>query len=106
MDDLIAKEDYAEIYEVKDLDRPNDNCIRVYCTQAPDVFGFQIRTHKPINERFGHGKPRDMIAHVSLSIAEVEEILEYMKSQYPNMKRVNTSGLKRIEKEIKKSHQT
>jgi len=106
MKDLIAKKDYAEIYEVKDLENPNTNCIRVYCTQAPDVFGFQIRTHKPIVERFGRGKCRDMIAHVSLSITEVEEILAYMKSEYPKMKRVNIGGLEIIKEEIKKSHQT
>ena len=95
--DLMAKKDYATIREVKDLDEANENCIRVYCTQAPDVFNFQIRTHKPITDVWKkNGVARNMIATVHLSIVEVEEILHYMKKQYPEMKPVNTKKLERF----------
>ena len=94
--DLMAKKEHAEIYEVKDLGYDNKNCIRLYCTQAPDVFNFQIRTHKKITDRWSKGKARDMVATVSLTIVEVEEILHYMKKQYPKIKPVNTLLLKRF----------
>lgn len=79
MKDLIARKEYATITDVKWLEGDKDNCIRVYCTQSPDLFNFQVRTFKGIGER-NPGKPRHMIATVNLSISEVEEILAYMKS--------------------------
>jgi len=95
--DLMAKKEFAEIYEVKDLECANENCIRLYCTQAPDVFNFQIRTFKSITDKWNNsGKRRNMIANVSLTITEVEEILHYMKKQHPKMKPVNTLLLKRF----------
>ena len=96
MKDLMAKKDDATIKEFKTSEDTNDNCIRIYCTQAPDVFNFQIRTFKPITDFWGggrKGKPRNMIATVELSIAELEEILEYCKSVYPNSKRINVKPL-------------
>ena len=98
MINLIAKKPRAEIYEVKNMDRENDNCIRVYCTQVPDVFHFQIRTFKPITERWDkrEGKSRNMVANVSLTITELEEILKYCKSIAPNAKLINTKPLELI----------
>lgn len=98
MRELQAHKKWAEIWEAKDIDQDNENSIRIYCTQAPDVFGFQIRTFKPIVESIGRakGKPRNMIAHVSLSITELEEILAYCRSQYPKMKRVNEAPLEKF----------
>ncbi|MCW4050401.1 MAG: hypothetical protein NWE89_11775 [Candidatus Bathyarchaeota archaeon] len=81
MKDLIIDKEYAFIGEIKlSDDRHNDNCLRVYCNQYPDQFLFQVRTYKPITER-GNGKKRDMIANVTLTIKEVEDILEYMKKR-------------------------
>jgi hypothetical protein len=77
--DISIKKDYATIAEYKDAKQPNANEVRVYCVQFPDVFGFQIRTHKGTGD-FGKGKPRNMIAHVQLTIAEVEDILAQMKA--------------------------
>ena len=96
--DLIAKKKWATIYEAKNLDGNNDDCIRVYCSQAPDVFNFQIRTFKPITQPISRdkGKPRNMIATVSLSLTELEQILKYCKSRYPIAKRVNTKPLQLI----------
>lgn len=101
MTDLFAKTPYATIYEIKGRDKKEEknlvkysDCVRIYCTQAPDVFNFQIRTFKPITERFSKkGNSRFMLASVDLSITELEQILEYCKSQHPSMKRVNTKPL-------------
>ena len=70
--DLIVEKEYASITEVKGLDKPNENCIRVYRTQVtrdsePDTFLLQIRTHGGIGD-YGQGVKRDMIATVSLTI--------------------------------------
>ena len=59
----------------------NANCdcsngVRVYCVQWPDRFNFQIRAETPIVDG---GKPRNMVATASLTIAEVETILKEMK---------------------------
>jgi len=50
MDDLILKKEWADIKEVKGLENKNTNCLRVYCTNYPDGFNFQIRTFKPITD--------------------------------------------------------
>jgi poly(3-hydroxybutyrate) depolymerase len=79
----LAKQ-FAEIQEVKDLEKPNKNEVRVYCSQydARDhnnsAYNFQIRTHKGLGWPCGKGKPRDMVATVSLTVKEMEEILAYM----------------------------
>ena len=98
MKDLMAKKKWATIKELRDLCPPNENCIRIYCTQAPDVFNFQIRTLKPITPDYSkQSKPRNMVATACLTITEVEEILAYMKSEYPKMKRVNKGKLERFQ---------
>ncbi len=102
MTDLMAKKKYARIQEVKNLKEPNENCIRVYCVQWPDVFNFQIRTHGPIQASYNkQGKPRDMIATVSLTLTEMEQILAYMKQEAGEAgrgksKRINVKGLELI----------
>ena len=96
MSNLFVKKKFAEIKELKNLQQDNEDMLRVWCTQAPDVFCFQIRTFKPITE-WGKGKSRNMMANVNLTITEVEEILAYMKEQYPNSKPANTKKLDLIE---------
>lgn len=76
--DMFVKKEYAEIKEIKDIEENNDNELRIYCVQSPNIFNFQIRTYKPITE-FGQGKPRNMIATISLDIDEVKKILQYME---------------------------
>lgn len=101
MSELIAKMPFAEIFEIPSISTDDEknlkkysNCIRIYCSQAPDVFKFQIRTFKPITEsQRKKDKSRFMLAQVNLSIAELEQILEYCKSQHPNMERINTKPL-------------
>ena len=78
--ELKLKKTFAEIQEVKMGDAKNDNVLRIWCSQYPDTFKFQIRTYKSICD-FGRGKPRNMIATISLSIKEVEKILKYMKKE-------------------------
>ncbi len=96
--DLMAKKEWARIWEAKNMGQDNENCIRIYMTQSPDVFAFQIRTFKPITERFGRaGKPRNMIAHVDLTLTEMEQILDYMKKKTGNSPRLNIKPLELIE---------
>ena len=83
MGQYITKKEYATITQRGKLfkdDKPNENCIRVYCRQFPNIFNFQIRTHKSIND-FGRGVKRDMIANVTLSIDEVRNILKFMEAE-------------------------
>jgi len=80
--ELWFDKQWAENYEVKDLDKDNENILRVY-RSGPESWTFQVRTYKPIVNRYRRSgvKPRNMIAHVTLSVAEVEEILAYMKER-------------------------
>jgi len=107
-DELFINKPYARIYEIETIyDHQtrehfiNKNIVRIYCSQAPDVFTFQIRTHKPITDT-GKGKDRNMIASMSLTITEVEEILKHMKSLYSEMKQVNVKPLELIPKALDK----
>lgn len=83
-DDLIIPNDYAEIREVKlgtenGKELHNNNCLRIY-RQGYATFLLQIRTFKPITE-FGNGVPRDMIANVTLDLAELKLILKYAENE-------------------------
>lgn len=78
---LLINKPYARIQEIKGADQNNDNVLRVYCEMFPDVYIFQIRTFAPINGPFGEGKPRNMIASVTVTIEELEEILREMKAR-------------------------
>ncbi len=80
-DELHVFNDHATIYEVKELDHSNENMLRVWCTQQPDSYTFQIRTHKAINNAWGTGKKRNMIANISIDIKTMEEILKFMKRE-------------------------
>ena len=73
---------FAQNYEVKDLEKDNSNILRVYCSQSPDIYTFQIRTFKPITDNYGKGKNRNMIAHCTLSIAEVKALLAFMEHDH------------------------
>jgi len=75
---------FAEIRELHYYaDTPNKNELRIYCSQSPNTWTIQVRTHKPIT--YGRtGKPRDMIAHCTVTIAELEEILATMKEFVAN----------------------
>ena len=78
--EIIIQTPYAKIYEVKSATIDNDDCVRIYCRQFPNVYCCQIRTHKPILSGFGNkGKNRNIIASVDLTISQVEQILNYMK---------------------------
>lgn len=93
--ELMAHAKWARIHEVKGLKEDNENMIRIYPVQYPDVFAFQIRTFKPITD---NGKPRNMIAHVQFSLTEMEEILDFMKTYTGKSPRVNRDPLERIKK--------
>ena len=54
MKDLMARKKYATITDHSDLGNDEPGIIRVYCTQNPDLFNFQIRTFKPITP-YGKG---------------------------------------------------
>ncbi len=79
--ELNIKDGYAENYEVKGLEKDNENMLRVYCTQFPDQFLFQIRTFKPTaaNRWNKSAKKKNMIAHVHLTPGHVRRILDYME---------------------------
>ena len=74
---LFFDKQYATIHEVKDdlIDQKNE--LRVYNDMGESVH-IQIRTHKPADE-WQKGKPRKMIATLSVSIPELESILEFAK---------------------------
>jgi hypothetical protein len=81
MKEFIIKKQYASIYEIKNLDANNENMVRVYCSQFDHeddkcIFNFQIRTFKPISNK---GVKKNMIANVTMSISEIEQLLEYAK---------------------------
>lgn len=84
--DKSIKKEFARIWETTQLiEEPNENCIRIYRTQwhsNPEkrVFGFQIRTYKPITQD-GTGKNRNMVAHVELTVKEFKKILAYMQKE-------------------------
>ena len=76
--ELFIDNEFAEIIETREVS--NTNQARVYCSQWPNTLNLQIRTFKPIT-RWGKGKPRNMIANVSITIDEVEQILAFMKAE-------------------------
>jgi hypothetical protein len=79
MNDLLIAKKYATIQEIRDPDIDQKNELRIY-KSSQNGFDFQIRTLKPIGQ-YGQGIPRKMIANVTLTIEEVESILEYMKGR-------------------------
>lgn len=75
-------QEYAEIRELKNMDKPNRNGLRAYINQngigGNHSVRIQIRTHKGIGN-FGAGKPRDMIANITLNVQELEALLKAIK---------------------------
>ena len=57
----------------------NEGVVRFYCTQFPDVWKLQIRAFQPLGKEhsFHKGlKPRNLIASVSITLQELEDILK------------------------------
>ena len=77
--ELEMLDDFVEVKELRRMEEPITNQLRVWCSQWPNSFTIQIRAHKATNE-YGGGVKRNMIAHFNLTIEEVEELLAYMKS--------------------------
>ena len=75
--ELWIPDEYVEIQELKKRDVPNENGLRIYCRQFPEVYRVQIRTHKSIT---GHnpGKPRDMIAGIDLTREQLHQICTFV----------------------------
>lgn len=96
--EIIMPKEGAEIQEVGRAlseQMTNDNVLRIYCTMFPRVYMLQIRTHKPITGN-RKGKPRNMIAHLQVTIEEMEYILQEMRnyrdgkpSQFENIRNIN-----------------
>ena len=76
-DELWIPDEYAEIEELKNRNDPNENGLRVYCRQFPEVFRVQIRTHKSITG-YNSGKPRDMIAGIDLTREQLRQICSFV----------------------------
>ena len=74
---LFFMNDFAECYEIDHV-KESKNCLTVY-KSGTEAFTLQIRTFKPINGSHGTGKPRNMIAHVSISINDLHAILAYVE---------------------------
>lgn len=79
--DLFIKDDYAEIFEAKNLEKDNENCLRFY-KAGPNYWTLQIRTFKPITSKYGRnkGKARNMVASISLDVDELKQILAHMEA--------------------------
>jgi len=75
--------DFAEIREVKHLDKPNEPMLRVY-RGCPGSVKLQIRTYAPISASSvsrAKAKPRNMIATISIGTAELEEIVRFVQGE-------------------------
>ena len=75
--------DHAECYEMDKGSEPNEPGLRLWCTMFPDAWTLQIRTHAPINGCYGNGKPRNMIAHLTVTVDQLRDILRQME-EYGN----------------------
>ena len=75
--DISIPKNYASIEEYKGYQEPNDNVLRVYMSQYPDILTLQIRTFKGING--AKSAKRNMIASLTVSISELEDIVRQAK---------------------------
>jgi len=78
--ELDAEAKYATIEDqtkVPGQGWPHPDMVRVYCTQFPTQFNFQIRTTKPITRK---GTPRTMLATVGISVDQCREMLKFMEN--------------------------
>jgi hypothetical protein len=82
MGDYTTPKDYAYIREVKHMPEPNTNQLRIYCDSiSAKSFNIQIRTHAPITDLGKKGSvPRNMIAGITVTVSEMEEVISYMKA--------------------------
>jgi len=82
MSDLIIPKPYAECFEVKCAGITHTPQLRIYpAFRENDGFmrySLQIFTHRTTCQS-GKGKPRNMIAEINLSRAEVEQILRFIQ---------------------------
>jgi len=69
---------YSTIKEVADLEKDNDNIIRIY-KNNPESVTLQIRTFGPTNQN-ETGKDRNMIATTSVNLEEWEAIDKFVRS--------------------------
>jgi hypothetical protein len=76
--ELMAEAPYATIEDTKMNGQGwiASNCTRVYCTQFPTQFNFQIRTTKPITRK---GAVRNMIATVGISLEQARAMVKFME---------------------------
>ena len=84
-DQLFFHNDFADIREIKGAwidEKPNEPMLRVY-RDSPGSVHLQVRTFAPITDKLARkpGKPRNMIATVSVGIKELEIILAYAKRE-------------------------
>lgn len=75
---LFFDKNHADIHEITDGSIDQPNVLRVFDGMGKSI-QIQIRTYKPIIRFSKTAKPRKMIATVSVSIEELEQILEYAK---------------------------
>lgn len=75
--DLMISAPYAQISEIRSRKEPQDNAIRLY-KASPNNFAFQIRTFKNIGGR--KSKPRNMVAHVEMTLAELKGLVEWAEN--------------------------
>lgn len=86
--DFVTLKPHAEIKEVENLEKDNENSFRLYCSQRypgdNDKAGFnlQIRTFKSIGAQLSSkSKPRNMIATVSFTLGELKELVAIAEAQ-------------------------
>lgn len=83
--ELFISKPFCEIAEIQ-IKEPIKNEIRIYCTQYPDKFNFQVRSRNQIDGKHGYPKKkeRDFISNVTVSINEMKEIVKFMEN-YKNL---------------------
>ena len=83
--ELHALAPYATIQEMEFPGQgwPGPKCVRVYCTQYPNSFNFQIKCSAPIRRK---GVVREMLATVNLSVDQIKALYEFV-TQYPELTR-------------------
>ena len=83
--ELHAVAPYANIEEMQYPGQgwPGAKCVRVYCTQFPNQFNFQIKCSAPIRRK---GVVREMLATVNLSVDQIKTLYEFV-TQYPEITR-------------------
>ena len=88
---MQKKHDYPGISsisftETKEVNDDEHGCVRLYCTVFPEVFNFQIRAHQQLSRGFPNSKlrPRNLIATVSLTLEDLEEMIKLAREEIKN----------------------